>query len=76
MSKIILTFAYEIKNKSNMCNFKCLLGMHHYEVLKEEDVHLYGCDTIVGKNIVSRCADCGKVKVTYIPLVRMSIYDR
>lgn len=50
--------------------------MHHYEVLKEEEVHLYGCDTIVGKNIVSRCADCGKIKVTYIPLVRMAIYDR
>ena len=38
-----------------------LFGIHKYEVLKEEvlrDAH----GTLVGKVIVSRCTNCGKIK--------------
>ena len=42
-------------------DLKCAVGLHKYEVLKEEPVkHPYG--TIVGTVIVSRCTNCGKLK--------------
>lgn len=41
---------------------KCALGLHHYEVLKEEPLMLAGTNIEIGKVIVSRCADCGKIK--------------
>lgn len=38
-----------------------LFGIHKYEVLKEEefkDVH----GIVIGKVIISRCTNCGKIK--------------
>ena len=38
-----------------------LFGIHKYEVLKEEELRdAHG--TLVGKVIVSRCTNCGKIK--------------
>lgn len=38
-----------------------LFGIHKYEVLKEEELKdSHG--TLVGKVIVSRCTNCGKIK--------------
>ena len=42
-------------------DMKCFLGCHKYEVLKEEDIKLAGTEVIVGKVIVSRCTNCGKI---------------
>ena len=40
------------------CKF---FGIHKYEVLKEEELRdAHG--TLVGKVIVSRCTNCGKIK--------------
>ncbi len=38
----------------------CILGLHNYEVIKEEDLVMF--DKVVGKIIISRCANCGKIK--------------
>lgn len=45
---------------------KCALGLHHYEVLKEEPLKLAGTSMEIGKVIVSRCTDCGKIKAIQI----------
>lgn len=38
-----------------------IFGIHKYEVLKEEELRdAHG--TLVGKVIVSRCTNCGKIK--------------
>lgn len=39
----------------------CWLGLHKFEVIREEDVKCF--DEPVGKAIVSRCTCCGKIKV-------------
>ena len=46
-------------------NFSCWLGRHTYEVYKEEELHSVN-GTIVGKVIISRCTECGKLKVERI----------
>ena len=38
----------------------CILGLHNYEIIKEEDLVMF--DKVVGKIIISRCANCGKIK--------------
>lgn len=50
-------------------DFKCFIGLHKYEVYKEEDV-LDGRKEIVSKAIISRCSNCGKIKVTYVSLTK------
>ena len=38
-----------------------IFGIHKYEVLKEEELRdAHG--TLVGKVIISRCSNCGKIK--------------
>lgn len=49
-------------------DMKCLLGSHKYEVLKEEDIKLAGTEIIVGKAIICRCSNCGKIKVEEVAL--------
>ena len=46
-----------------------MLGSHKYEVYKEEDIKLAGTEIIVGKAIVSRCSNCGKIKVEEVALI-------
>lgn len=48
---------------------KCKFGLHKYEVYKEEDV-LDERKKICSKAIISRCADCGNIKVTYVSLTK------
>lgn len=44
------------------CKF---FGIHKYEILKEEDLKdVRGL--LVGKVIVSRCSNCGKIKIKRI----------
>lgn len=43
-----------------MKRLMCILGLHNYEVIKEEDLVMF--DKVVGKIIISRCANCGKIK--------------
>ena len=50
-------------------DMKCFLGCHKYEVLKEEDIKLAGTEVIIGKVIVSRCNNCGKINTTNINTV-------
>lgn len=43
-------------------SIKCKLGIHKYEVYKEEeltDIRKY----VIGKVIISRCSVCGKIHV-------------
>lgn len=49
-------------------DFKCFIGLHKYEVLKEENISLIGTDVIVAKTIVCRCSNCGKLKKEVINL--------
>ena len=45
---------------------KCALGLHKFEVLEQKELkNPYGI--VVGSNIISRCTNCGKIKV-------MSVY--
>lgn len=48
-------------------DFKCFIGLHKYEVLEKKDIkNPYGA--IVGMTIVSRCANCGRIKETPVYL--------
>ena len=46
-------------------NKQCFIGLHHYEVYKEVEVK-DSTDTTVGINIVSRCNNCGKIKINFV----------
>lgn len=50
-------------------DIKCFFSLHKYEVYKEEDV-LDGRKEICSKAIISRCSNCGNIKVTYVPLTK------
>ena len=43
-------------------NKQCFIGLHHYEVYKEVEVKDTN-DTTIGINIISRCTNCGKIKI-------------
>lgn len=49
-------------------NKQCFIGLHHYEVYKELEVKdsNYTNDTTVGINIISRCTNCGKIKIEFV----------
>lgn len=53
-------------------DLKCMLGSHKYEVYKEEDITLAGTERVVGKAIISRCNNCGKIKIEE---VRLTTYN-
>lgn len=46
-------------------NKQCFIGLHHYEVYKEVEVKNSN-DTTVGINIISRCTNCGKIKIEFV----------
>lgn len=46
-------------------NKQCFIGLHHYEVYKEVEVKDIN-DTTVGINIISRCTNCGKIKIEFV----------
>ena len=46
-------------------NKQCFIGLHHYEVYKELEVKDSN-DATVGINIVSRCSNCGKIKIEFV----------
>ncbi len=46
-------------------NKQCFIGLHHYEVYKEVEVKDTN-DTTVGINIISRCTNCGKIKIEFV----------
>lgn len=50
-------------------DLKCMIGSHKFEVYAEEDVRLAGTDIVVGKVIMSRCTNCGKIKTEKVELV-------
>ena len=50
-------------------DFKCLIGLHKREVYKEEDVTNIRGEKI-GKIIITRCSNCGKLKTTYIETLK------
>lgn len=52
-----------------MNDIKCFFGLHKYEVYKEEDV-LDSRKEVVSKAIISRCSNCGKLKVSYVSLTK------
>lgn len=41
-------------------DFKCFIHLHKYVFLKEEDIKDYK-GNIIGKAIISRCSNCGKI---------------
>lgn len=49
-------------------DLKCFFRLHKYEVFKEEELKDYRGD-IIGKVIISRCANCGKIKSIKIKTV-------
>ena len=46
-------------------NKQCFIGLHHYEVYKEVEVKDTN-DTTIGINIISRCTNCGKIKIEFV----------
>ena len=48
-------------------NKQCFIGLHHYEVYKEVEVKDTN-DTTVGINIISRCTNCGKIKIEFVAI--------
>ena len=50
-------------------NTRCFFGLHKYEVYKEENI-LDARKEICSKAIISRCSNCGKIKVKYVPLTK------
>lgn len=50
-------------NQNLWCKF---FNLHKYVVLKEEPIKATYSETIIGLNIISRCCNCGKIKVTKI----------
>lgn len=49
-------------------SIKCKLGIHKYEVYKEEELTDVRKD-IIGKVIISRCSACGKIHVDKVRTV-------
>lgn len=49
-------------------SIKCKLGLHKYEVYKEEEFTDLRKD-VIGKIIISRCSICGKIRVDKIRTV-------
>lgn len=49
--------------------FKCFLGLHHYEIVREENIYQVGTDLVIGKVIISRCTICGKIKQVAVKTV-------
>lgn len=43
-------------------DFKCFIKLHKYEVIKEEELKNRHGD-IIGKAIISRCTNCGRLKI-------------
>lgn len=48
---------------------KCFFGVHRHEVLEQQEVTDERNAAVVGINYISRCANCGKLKVTFVPKV-------
>lgn len=44
-----------------MDDFKCLFGLHKFEVYKELDLQDVRGNTI-GKTIITKCIKCGKIR--------------
>lgn len=53
-------------------DLKCFLGCHKFEVLKEEDVKLAGSELVIAKAIISRCSNCGKIKIENVNITTFS----
>lgn len=49
-------------------SIKCIIGLHKYEVYKEEPIFNIRKE-IIGKAIISRCSICGKIHVDKIYIV-------
>lgn len=44
-----------------------LFNLHKYEIIKEEPItSRYDSKIVIGINIISRCTNCGKIKVKQI----------
>ena len=53
-------------NKNNsQSKWKCLFGLHQYEIYKEENF-TDARGNIIGKIIINRCIHCGKIQDTRI----------
>ena len=48
---------------------KCFFGVHRYELLEQQEVTDERNATVVGINYISRCTNCGKLKVTFVSKV-------
>lgn len=50
-------------------DFRCFFGVHRYELLEQQEVTDERNATVVGINYISRCTNCGKLKITFVPKV-------
>ena len=50
-------------------DFKCAIGMHKFEIYKEQPVMNVRNEEI-GVAIVSRCSNCGKIIIEIVPKVQ------
>lgn len=52
---------------------KCLFR-HSYEVYGEEPLYLVGTDKVIGKIMILRCSECGKIKLVTIKTTDDRLY--
>jgi hypothetical protein len=54
-------------------SIKCRFGFHHFEIYDESQV--LSCDgkQIVGRVIVNRCKDCGRLHNHYVPTIDINV---
>jgi hypothetical protein len=50
-------------------DLKCFFGVHRYELLEQQEVTDERNANVVGINYISRCTNCGGIKVTFVPKV-------
>lgn len=43
-------------------DIKCFFGAHKYEIYKEEEMKNFR-NEIIGKVVINRCSNCGRIKV-------------
>lgn len=54
-----------------MSKLSCVFGFHNYEVYKELDLtDCYG--NVLGKRIISRCSNCGRIKIDTVHTINMN----
>lgn len=63
------------RKMSKFKSLKCFLRMHEYEI--HEEIEMYDIrNNIIGKIIINRCKNCGKIKIINISTTKNYQYGK